>query len=465
MVSKMFVVFYTLCRISMAAAFAQNGQIGLMRPLDDNHALATDSSDWKFHRNIKELTLARRNPGTLLSFGGEIREQIRYFDHINFGDVDSGISDHDFYLQQRYLLHADLRVNKSLRFFIQFNSCHATGKNVIVPQVDRDDLGVMQAFADLEIHIPFPLHVRVGRQEFMYGLERFLALRDGPTIRQTFDGARLTLGLKKATGDLFLVVPVSYQFGVFDNTWRENEYVLATYWTMPLKKSNILDLYFFSSQVKDAIYAHETADENRQSLGFRLSKSKGSFGYDAEFTYQFGKHGGNDIHAWHLSSQFVYRWQTLSWKPRLMIREALFSGDRKPDDGIINTFRPVTAKPPVYDLVPIGPANLVLISPETEIFLHRTLSLTLRYFWVWRLSENDGLYSPDMRKMTRENDLPDNDLGKVYTTGFAIDLLYVPNKHINILAYGGLFKPGDYIRSTGQGENVEAGSLKITYKF
>lgn len=449
----------------MAAAFAQNGQIGLLRPLDNNHALATDSSDWKFHRIIKELSLAKRNPGTLLSFGGEIREQIRYFNHINFGDVDSGISDHDFYLQQRYLLHADLRISKSLRFFIQFNSCHATGKNVVVPQVDRDDLGVMQAFADIEFGFPFPFRIRLGRQEFMYGLERFLALRDGPTIRQTFDGARLTLGLNKATGDFFLVVPISYQFGVFDNNWREDEYVLATYWIMPVKGNNFLDLYLFSSQVKEAVYAHDTADENRQSLGFRLSKTKGTFSYDAEFTYQFGKHGSNNIHAWQLSSQFAYRWQALSWKPRLMIREALYSGDRKPDDGIINTFRPVTAKPPVYDLVPIGPANIALISPEAEILLHKTLTLTFRYFWVWRLSENDGLYPPDMRKMSRELGSPGNSQGSTDTRGIALDISYTPNKHLNLLLYGGLFLPGEYIRSTGEGKNVEAGSLKITYRF
>jgi hypothetical protein len=465
MYSEKLLAFVTWCWFSMAAALAQNTPIGPLRPLDDNHALAADSSDWRFHRIIKELTPARRNPGTLLSFGGEIREQIRYFNHINFGDVDSGIKDHDVYLQQRFLLHANLRINKTLRFFVQFNSCHATGKDIIVPQVDRDDLGVMQAFGDLEVTIPFPLRLRLGRQEFMYGLERFLALRDGPTIRQTFDGARLTLGLKKATGDFFLVVPVSYQFGVFDNTWRENEYVLATYWTMPVKENNFMDLYFFSSQVKEAIYAHDTADENRQSLGFRLRKSTGAFGYDAEFTYQFGKHGSNDIHAWHLSSQFAYRWQSFSWKPRLMIRQAFFSGDRKPGDGIINTFRPVTAKPPVYDLVPLGPANLAMISPEAEILLHKTFMLTLRYFWVWRLSENDGLYPPDMRKMSRDLVSPGGNQGSTDTRGIALDISYTPNKHFNVLLYGGLFLPGDYIRSTGEGKNVEACSLKITYKF
>jgi hypothetical protein len=148
-----------------------------------------------------------------------------------------------------------------------------------------------------------------------------------------------------------------------------------------------------------------------------------------------------------------------------MVREAVFSGDRKPEDGLINTFRPVTAKPPVYDLVPLGPANLALISPEAEILLHKILTLTFRYFWVWRMSENDGLYPPDMRKMSRDMGQPGSNDGSSDTRGVALDISYSPNKHLALQLYGGLFLPGEYIRSTGAGKNVEAGSLKITYKF
>jgi hypothetical protein len=187
----------TACFFSIITAFAQQSQIGTLRPLDDNHALAADSADWKVHRIIKELPLDKKESGTLLSIGGEIREQIRLYNHVNFGDVDSGISDQDFYLQQRYLLHVNLRANRFLRFFTQFNSCFATGKNVINPQVDVDELGIMQAFVDLNARLPFPVQLRLGRQEFFFGQERILGVRDGPTVRQTFDGARLTLGLKK----------------------------------------------------------------------------------------------------------------------------------------------------------------------------------------------------------------------------------------------------------------------------
>jgi hypothetical protein len=290
------------CCFSMVASTAQQSPIGTLRSLDNNHALATDSTDWKVHRIIKEIPLVKEESGTLLSFGGEIREQLRLYNHVNFGDVDSGISDQDFYLQQRYLLHVNLRANRFLRFFTQFNSCFATGKNVINPQVDVDELGIMQAFVDLNARLPFPVQLRLGRQEFFFGQERILGVRDGPTVRQTFDGVRLTLGLKKAKGDIFLVVPVSYLKGVFDNLRRENEYVLSSYWAIPASGLGILDIYYFNAHFQNSSYANDTADETRHSLGLRLNKSAGSFGYDAEFTYQFGKFGSGDIQAWHLSS-------------------------------------------------------------------------------------------------------------------------------------------------------------------
>jgi hypothetical protein len=433
--------------------------------LDNNHSLATDSNDWKFHRIIKEVPLQKNPSPTLLSFGGEVREQLRYFHHVNFGDVDSGINDKDLYLQQRFMLHADLRVNKFLRVFAQLNSCHANGKNTISSQVDRDDLGIMQAFADFQFKVPYPVQLRLGRQEFFMGQERLLGLRDGPTVRQTFDGARLTMELPEVTGTFFLVQPVYYNVGIFDNSRRRKEYILAGYLSVTLNHNTLLDIYYFGVKFHQSNYANETADEYRHSTGLRLSKGKGPFTYDAEFTWQFGQFGNRDIRAWHLSSLFAYRWQELPWHPRLFIREALYSGDRKQSDGVMNTFRPVSTKSPVHDLVQVGSANLALISPEAELVLSGKLTFTLRYLAVWRLSTNDGIYPPDVRRVIRETDMPGEKRGKAFTRGTIVEFSYTPDKHINILVYGGIFKAEAYIRNTGGGRNMESFSVRAAYKF
>lgn len=445
--------------------YAQHAPIGLMRPLDDNHALAADSTDWKFHRAIKELSLVKNEPGVLLSFGGEIREQIRYYNHVNFGDVSTGTNDRDFYLQQRYMLHGDLQMKRFLRLFVQLNSCHATGKNTISPQVDRDDLSIMQAFADLRFNVPFPLQLRLGRQEFLFGQDRILGLRDGPTVRQTFDGARLTFNLKDISGDVFLVQPVSYAFGIFDNAPRTKEYVLASYWSVPLLEKCSLDLYYFNAQFRNSTYANDTANENRHSLGIRFSKSSGSFTSDAEFTYQIGHFGQQDIRAWHLTALFGYRWQGLAGRPKLSVREAVYSGDHEQADGVMNTFRPVSTKSPVQDMVSVGSANLILFSPDVELVLSKKLTFTLRYLAFWRYSLNDGMYPPDVRKMTRKTNQPGEKSGKAISRGVVTELMYIPNKHITVWIYGGILRAGEYILNTGAGMDMGAFSLRASYKF
>ncbi len=119
-----------------------------LRSLDNNAALRADTNDHKFNRAIKNIPLSATNPDVNLSIGGEIREQLRVYQHVNFGDVDSGINDNDVYLLQRYLVHVDLHLGHHLRFFGQLNSNHVTAKNTIAP-IDRDMAGVLQAFADI----------------------------------------------------------------------------------------------------------------------------------------------------------------------------------------------------------------------------------------------------------------------------------------------------------------------------
>ena len=123
--------------------------INNLRPLDNNQALRADTSDWKPHRVIKNMRLSAKNPAINLSLGGEIREQVRYYNRVNYGDVDSGTPNTDLFLMQRYMLHANLQLGKHIRFFSQLVSGMVNGKNTIL-EVDKDLLGVLQAFADLK---------------------------------------------------------------------------------------------------------------------------------------------------------------------------------------------------------------------------------------------------------------------------------------------------------------------------
>jgi hypothetical protein len=435
-----------------------------LRTLDNNAALRADTNDHKLNRAIKNIPLSTANPATNLSIGGEIREQLRIYHHVNYGDVDSGINDNDAYLLQRYLLHADLHLGRHFRFFGQMNSNHATAKNTVA-RTDRDLVGVLQLFADINTYGRIPMRLRMGRQELSYGVERILGTRDGANVRQSFDGLRYTLTMKKSTADFFVVYPVSNDFGYFDNSTNKDILIYSGLWSIPVNRFGTLELYFIGNDRKMAYCRNDSAKENRQSYGIRLNKYSGVFYYDAEAIGQTGTYGDSRIRAWQLSALAGLRWRDLRMSPRVQVRIAGASGDLDSTDTRMNLFRPIATRSPVHDLIPVGFANIGVFTMEGEIKIVKGFYFSLGYYSVRRLSPNDGSYSSDVVHMVRE---PDNNgiiKGVHVAKGLVSEFNYTVTKHFSMLLLMGYFVPGNYVTNTGEGKTQSAASLKVTYRF
>ena len=431
-----------------------------LRSMDNNHILATDTTDWKAFRKIKEIPLTRNDHPSNLSFGGEFREQVRVYNHINYGDTKP---DRDYYLLQRYMVHADLHINSTFRIFAQLNSTRVNWKNSIGAN-DRDYLGVMQAFID--VNLPsFPMRFRVGRQELFFGSERILGPRDGPNNRQTYDGLRYSLNFKKITGDFILVCPVAPKPEFLDNRPVKNYFVFASYWTLSLKNKNILDLYYFGISRQNITESAGKTTEQRNSVGFRFSKPVESFFYDMEGTLQKGSNHGLNINGWHFTSITGYKWNNAPMSPRIQFKGAIFSGNKDSTDNQTNSFVPISAKPPVNDMLPVGPTNLLILVPEGELKLSRSFSVTLRYFAIWRLRRTDGLYSTDMERMIRKPDKPGENNGHYTAGGPTAEFNFTAGKHFNVSLTTSYFFPGEYVKKTGAGKDLQAMILKVYYRF
>ncbi len=435
-----------------------------LRTLDNNAALAADTNDHKFNRAIKNMALSSANPAINLSIGGEIREQLRMFRHVNFGDVDSGLYDNDAYLLQRYLLHADLHLGRYLRLFGQLNSNHVTAKNS-VSHTDRDLAGVLQAFADINSYGRIPMRLRLGRQELSYGVERILGTRDGANVRQTYDGLRYTITFKKSVADFFVVYPMKYEFGYFDNSTNKDNLIYSGLWSTPVNHFGTLELYFIGNDRKMAYCRNDSAKENRQSFGIRLNRYSGVFYYDAEAIGQTGIYGSSPIRAWQLSAVAGLRWRDLQMDPRIQVRVAGASGDLDSTDTRMNLFRPIATRSPVNDLIPVGFANIGVFTVEGEIRIVRGLHFSLGYYSVRRISRNDGTYTSDVENMVREPDYNGNEKGIHVTKGIVSEFSYIAGKHFSILLLMGYFIPGNYVSHTGEGKTQSASSLKMTYRF
>jgi hypothetical protein len=141
------------------------------------------------------------------------------------------------------------------------------------------------------------------------------------------------------------------------------------------------------------------------------------------------------------------------------------SGDKDSTDKRINTFKPLTTKSPINDLLILGPANVIVFTPEAEVSPCRGLGIVFRYYAFWRFSTQDGIYNSDIKVVIRPGNSGYNQKERSMATGIVAELNYNPNKHLNITLLAGHFVPGEYVIHTGAGKNLDAMMLKFGYRF
>lgn len=455
-------VFSVLTGISTLFSISAQDIHPNMRSLDNNAALAADTGDHTWCRALKLIPLSKEQH-IQLSFGGEIREQVRYYYHQNHGDTP-GYPDEDLYLLQRFLLHADLTVGKHFRVFAQAGSMHASWKNSLA-HTDKDNLTVMQAFAEVKTAGPVSFQLRVGRQDMSYANERMLGTREGPNVRQTFDGVKVTLAGRRIKADVFVVAPMLYEYGMFDNAINRDVQFFGTYGSVAGKKQGTLDVYYLGSHRSLTTAVNETAEEWRHTFGMRHHETKGAFYYDAKLEVQTGVFGNKTIGAWQVAGFAGVLLKDLPMQPKVQFRINSGSGDRDSSDNRMNLFRPLSTKSAVHDLLANGNGNLIVLSPEAEFRLSRQLILTLRYFIVRRMSAEDGIYTVDMERMARDPDPAAESWGMCVDRGITEDLAWNPTKHFGLLFSAGYFVAGDYVKHTGLGKSQLPMALKLTYRF
>jgi len=117
------------------------------------------------------------------------------------------------------MLHADLHLGPSIRFFGQLKSGLENGRTGGPRPPDEDKLDVHQAFLDgvLGFSDDASLTLRGGRQEMAYGSSRLVSFREGPNVRQSFDGLRMILNAGAWRVDGFFTRPVETDPGYFDD--------------------------------------------------------------------------------------------------------------------------------------------------------------------------------------------------------------------------------------------------------
>ncbi len=161
-----------------------------------SYSLLGESEDWSFLKDqklrqdfwdpIKYIPLGADSG--YLTIGGEVREAFEQVGNDNWGKQPYM---NTFFLQ-RYMLHTDWHLGKHFRVFVQLKSGVESFRQGGPRPIDEKKLDFEAAYFEAgDSDKKNWIVLRVGRQELNYGSGRLVSVREGPNVRQSFDGFKI----------------------------------------------------------------------------------------------------------------------------------------------------------------------------------------------------------------------------------------------------------------------------------
>ena len=434
---------------------------------DEDYTYLRDPADRRDALDAVKFIPLDRSGDRYLTLGGEAREKIEDYRHYPLVMPPTRA-----YFLQRYMLHADLHLGKSLRFFGQLQSDHQSDYDggpmrPQMPEVDRFD--VNQVFADYKTALGrSTLTVRGGRQEINYGDGRLLSPRESPNVRQSFDGALLSVqsSLSSVQGGLrvdgFAFRAVTIGSNAFDNPTNAGQDVWGVYAALPAKDRRPgADVYILGYNRRNAGFSRGTAGEQRLTLGTRLAGTNGGLDYDWEAAYQSGRFGSQKVGAYLAATQTGYTFRTLPLTPRFGLRADVASGDRDPSAHRLGTFNPLYGRGDYYGEVNLfGAANLRDVRPSLDFYLGRKVDITVDSFFLWRDSVRDGLYTPDLTPAVPASDSRARYVGTLR----AAQVFWQMDRHFALTLNSTYLSAGRYLRDAG-GQDIRYTTGFVDFLF
>jgi hypothetical protein len=438
----------------------------LLRYDEDYSYLKDNARRTDFWDPIKYVPLRGREDW-YLSVGGEVRERFEFFHNLDEGGAPANSQGNNADLLQRYLLHADLHVGPSFRFFGQFVTGLEEGRiGGPRPDIDKNVFDAHQGFMDTVLFLggdTDTLTARLGRQEFEYGSGRIIDLRDGVNLRLAFDAARLLFHAGDLQLDAWWSKPVRNRTGVFDDDPDPDRSFWGVYAVhpLPILPQGHIDLYYLGFENKQAVYVQGRGYELRNSLGTRLWGTPLPWEYNFEYLWQFGTFGPGTIEAWTAAHAVRYNFSDLPLKPRLGLRFDIASGDNNPATPNLQTFNPLFPSGIYFNLLnPVGPLNMIDLHPTIDLTVGPKVTASLDWDFFWRESLSDGVYRISGVPLRGANG------GARYVGNSpAFTVVWNPTRHLSLLASYVHFFPGTFFQDNPPGKPADYFTTWLDYKF
>jgi hypothetical protein len=220
------------------------------------------------------------------------------------------------------------------------------------------------------------------------------------------------------------------------------------------------DVYSLGFQNSDAVYANVRGVEQRYTFGTRLFGKTHGFDYDVEPILQTGRIDGRRILAWTVGSTAGYTFDT-TWHPRIGFDADVVSGDTSHNGrGNFGTFDPLYFKAGYFnDASLIRPSNIIDVHPNFEFEPTNALRVTLGSDFLWRYTDNDGIYGPPGNV-----ELPSGHGNRYLATTAEIGAQWQINRHLDwTVSYTHFFTGGYVANARGHDVDFVGSWLEFTW--
>lgn len=412
---------------------------GTVRPAYRFAPLAEDASSW-------------------LTLGGEYRLRIESIDRPTYGLTPApGYTATD----QRFLLHADMRSLSGLRAFAQFSAAASGGRRP-VRSVDRSDIDLQQGFVDFPLGSPDAI-VRIGRQEFDGDGLRLISLRDSSNLRRAFDMVQLDLRPGQDRLSVFYGSPVSNHPDAFDDKATPGETMLGVIarhgWTDGDYRGSF-GAFAIERRKRIALFQDARGPDRRVTLGLRASGEAASYRFAISGGYQIGRSAASDVAAFGASGEAFYKTHLNGMPATIGATWGIASGDRRLNDGVLNTFDPIYPNLSYYtDAAVSYPANVWDIEPQISIRPDPTLELQAGVDLTSRLSKRDAVYQSGVPRLLG-NGQGGSFLGALYS----LKAIWSPTAFVTLTTSYVHGEPGDVLEQAG-GKTFDFAYGQVAFRF
>lgn len=395
--------------------------------------------------------------GPFVSAGGQVRQQYEWFANEEWG---AEAPDGNGYWLQRYMLHVDARVARRLRLYGELKSGIEVGRAGGPRPPDEDQLDVHQAFVDLSFG---PFTARAGRQELAFGSQRLVAVREGPNIRQTFDGVDVVAQHGRWRVDGFGARYVSTEEGPFDDSSDGGRSLWGVYAVRSFDQAGTkgVDVYYLGYRRTNATFDQGEGRELRHSWGVRVWKTSDTLDYNVEALVQTGTFAHARIRAWTIATDTGYR-LGLAGAPRLGLRADITTGDRNPHDDRLGTFNPLFPKGAYFGLIAsAGPANHWDLHPQVTLNPRDDVVVTASWLFFWRHRVGDGIYGIPGNLLRSGNGRRSMFVGQ----SPGVEVEWQVTGHLSLTGNASTFTAGPFIEESGPGRTIRFVAAWATYRF